>query len=297
VEGVYRFLLTPRWLMLSVLALLAVPFCVFMGSWQLSRFDAQVEQQRNSKHDEQQTAASAPVPLRSVLPDADATVSDDDFGRIVSATGRYDTAHQYLVPSRTLDGRDGFYVLTPLRLSSGAALAVVRGWLPGDASAAQQAGTVPAPPTGQVTVDGAVQTPETTDTAEVETGQLPSGQLGMISAASLVNVLPYPVYGGWITASRPAAPLQAVPQSAAPNSGLDLKAFQNLGYTGEWFVFAGFAVFMWFRLVRREAEARSDAELGLVPHEEDARAEPEGPEAAGTEPEGAAAETAPAAAG
>ncbi|MEU0297595.1 hypothetical protein ABZ136_36935, partial [Streptomyces microflavus] len=26
-------------------------------------------------------------------------------------------------------------------------------------------------------------------------------------------------------------------------------AFQNLGYTGEWFVFAGFVLFMWFRLV------------------------------------------------
>ncbi|MDX6355919.1 MAG: hypothetical protein QOF98_2822, partial [Streptomyces sp.] len=176
-DSVYRFLLTSRWLTLSVLALLAIPFCLFMGTWQLSRFDAQVDQQRNAKHNEQQTATAAPVPLRAVLPDPGATVFDDDFGRIVSATGRYDAAHQYLIPDRTLDDRDGFYVLTPLRLSSGAALPVVRGWLPGDASAAEKAGTVPAPPTGQVTVDGAMQYPETTDTAEVETGQLPSGQL------------------------------------------------------------------------------------------------------------------------
>ena len=47
--------------------------------------------------------------------------------------------------------------------------------------------------------------------------------------------------------------------------GLDLKAFQNLGYTGEWFVFAGFVVFMWFRLLHREAEFARDAELGLAP--------------------------------
>src|SRR5882757_1276436 len=115
----------------------------------------------------------------------------------------------------------------------------------------------------------------------------------MISAASLINVLPYPVYGGWVTATRPAAPLQAVPQAAAPNSGLDLKAFQNLGYTGEWFVFAAFVVFMWFRLVRREAEARSDLELGLVPDDEN-----EGDEAdeADAEGAGAEAEAAPAAA-
>lgn len=48
----YRFLLTPRWLAVSLLALLAVPVCVFMGSWQLSRFEARVDQHRTAKHDE-----------------------------------------------------------------------------------------------------------------------------------------------------------------------------------------------------------------------------------------------------
>ncbi|MEW5632524.1 SURF1 family protein, partial [Streptomyces hydrogenans] len=51
---------------------------------------------------------------------------------------------------------------------------------------------------------------------------------------------------------------------AAAGTGLDAKAFQNLGYTAEWFVFAGFVVFMWFRLLRREAEAARDEALGLA---------------------------------
>jgi len=265
---VYRFLLTPRWLAVSLLALLAVPVCVFMGSWQLSRFEVRVDQHRDARQGERKTAAAAPVPLSRVLPGTRATVQGDDSGRIVSATGRYDAGHQLLIPHRTLDRHDGFYVLTPLRLADGAALPVVRGWLPGDASAAERAGAVPAAPTGQVTVSGALQYPETTDTTGVDTsGVLPTGQLGIISAASLVNVLPYPVYGGWITAAHPAAPLKAVPPAAPPNSGLDLKAFQNLGYTGQWFVFAGFVVFMWFRFVRREAEARADAALGILPEQ------------------------------
>lgn len=54
--------------------------------------------------------------------------------------------------------------------------------------------------------------------------------------------------------------MKPVPAAAPEGSGLDLKAFQNLGYTGEWFVFAGFVLFMWFRLVRREAEALRDIE-------------------------------------
>ncbi|MEC3995304.1 SURF1 family protein [Actinacidiphila sp. DG2A-62] len=261
----YRFLLTPRWLAVSVLALLAVPFCVFMGSWQLSRFEVRVDQHKSAEHDRSQAATEAPVPLRTVLPDAASQVPDDGSGRLVDATGSYDPAHQLLVPDRTLDGHDGFYVLTPLRIGGGAALPVVRGWLPGDASAAGRAGSVPAPPTGTVTVTGALQYPETTGTDGAQSGALPSGQLGIISAASLVNVLPYSVYNGWITATHTAAPLKAVPPAAPPNSGLDLKAFQNLGYTGQWFVFAGFVVFMWFRLVRREGEARADAALGLLP--------------------------------
>jgi cytochrome oxidase assembly protein ShyY1 len=266
---VYRFLLTPRWLAVSFLALLAVPVCVFMGTWQLSRFQVRVDQHRTAEHDRSEIATAAPVPLAGVLPDTRTQVSSDDSGRVVSATGRYDTGHQFVVPDRTLNGRDGFYVLTPLRVGGGAALPVVRGWLPGDASAAERSGSVPAAPTGQVTVSGALQYPESTDTTGVSaSGALPSGQLGIISAASLVNVLPYPVYSGWITANHPSAPLTAVPPVAPPNSGLDLKAFQNLGYTGQWFVFAAFVVFMWFRLARREAEARADAALGLVPDEE-----------------------------
>lgn len=265
----YRFLLTPRWLAVSVLALLAVPFCVFMGSWQLGRFESRVQQHKDAEHHQSRVASAAPVPLSAVLPDTRAQVSGDDSGRVVSATGRYDTGHQFLVPGRTLDDRNGFYVLTPLRLAGGA-LPVVRGWLPGDASAAQHAGSVPAAPAGQITVTGAMQYPETSETSGVRTGAQPSGQLGMISSASLVNILPYAVYNGWITATSPVPPLLAVPPAAPQAAGLDIKEFQNLGYTGEWFVFAGFVVFMWFRLVRREGEARADAALGLVP---DARAE------------------------
>jgi len=55
-------------------------------------------------------------------------------------------------------------------------------------------------------------------------------------------------------------------------NGLTLRAFQNLGYTLEWFVFAGFVVFMWFRLLRREVEFARDAELGLLPEDESEQA-------------------------
>jgi hypothetical protein len=104
-------------------------------------------------------------------------------------------------------------------------------------------------------------------------GGLPAGQTGAISAATLVNLVPDDLYDAWVTLDKGDAGMKAVPATAPQDSGLDLKAFQNLGYTGEWFVFAGFVVFMWFRLLRREIEFIRDEQLGLVP-EGDGSADP-----------------------
>ncbi|MFH9420029.1 SURF1 family protein [Streptomyces sp. NPDC017529] len=260
----YRFLLTPRWWGINVFAVLAIPFCVFMGSWQLGRFEDRVDTHHQQEDRSAEAKAATPTPLDGLLP-----VDKVTSGRQATATGRYDTAHQLLVPDRTLDEKRGFYVLTLLRTDGGKALPVVRGWLPGDADAREARAKVPAPPSGEVTVTGALQASENQGTDGVHAGGgLPQGQLGMISAASLVNIVPYEVYDAWVTVTDAQAPLRAVPPAAAEGSGLDLKAFQNLGYTGEWFVFAGFVLFMWFRLFRREAEAARDVALGLVPEEE-----------------------------
>jgi cytochrome oxidase assembly protein ShyY1 len=257
VEGVYRFLLTPRWWGINVFVLLAIPFCVFMGSWQLSRFEGRVQEHRAATEQAASDQHETARPLASMLPVDKAT-----SGRRVTAHGRYGT--QLLVPGRQLDGKTGFYVLTLLRTDAGKALPVVRGWLPGKADPAK----APAPRSGEVTVTGALQASETPgDNGVSAAGGLPAGQTGAISSASLVNLVPYRLYDAWVTLDRADSGMKAVPATAPDGTGLDLKAFQNLGYTGEWFVFAGFVVFMWFRLLRREVEAARDAELGLVPQE------------------------------
>lgn len=254
-EGVYRFLLTPRWWGINVFVVLAIPFCIFMGSWQLGRFEDRV-QDHNSATTQAESARHEPArPLAELLPVDKATV-----GKQTTVSGRY--GEQLLVPERKLDDRQGYYVLTLLRTDTGRALPVVRGWLPGDPDPAK----VPAPPAGEVTVTGALQASETPgDNGVSSRSGWPQGQTGAISAASLVNLVPYDVYDAWVTLNTGASGMRAVPVSAPQDTGLDLKAFQNLGYTAEWFAFVGFVVFMWFRLLRREAELARDAELGLVP--------------------------------
>ncbi len=261
VEGVYRFLLTPRWWGINVFVLLAIPFCVFMGSWQLGRFEDRVDNHREAEERITSDKREAARPLDRLLPVTKAT-----SGKQTTATGRYDK--QLLVPDRTLDGERGHYVLTLLRTDTGKALPVVRGWLPGDPDPAK----VPAAPAGEVTVTGALQASETPGSNGVSArGGLPDGQTAAISAASLVNLVPYDVYDAWVTLNRGDSGMKAVPASAPGGTGLDLKAFQNLGYTAEWFAFVGFVIFMWFRLLRRELEFARDAELGLVPDEDPER--------------------------
>ncbi|MGW2836778.1 SURF1 family protein [Streptomyces sp. NPDC001493] len=262
----YRFLLTPRWWGINLFVVLAIPFCVFMGTWQLGRFEDRVQSHEQAEKQPAPGTRQA-KPLDSLLP-----VDTVTSGRPATATGTF--ADQFLVPGRELDDRNGFYVLDLLRTDGGKALPVVRGWMPGEPERARENNTVPPAPTGEITVTGDLQASESATSSGVNNaGGLPDGELGIISAATLVNLVPYDVYDAWVTlpasgiggADDSGNGMKAVPAAAVEGSGLDLKAFQNLGYTGEWFVFAAFVLFMWFRLLRREAEAARDIALGLVP--------------------------------
>lgn len=283
----YRFLLTPRWWTMNVFVLLAIPFCLVLGIWQLDRFEDRIEGHR--EHQQQSVASrdAEAVPLGTLLPPTTETV-----GQVASVSGDYDPEQQLLVPRRSINDQRGFYVLTPLLPEDGGpAVPVVRGWLPGEADPA----AVPPAPEGTVTVIGVLQAAESPRAVSAPTG-LPAGQIGVISAAALINLLPYEVEDSWLTVREAEPPLTAVPPQAANNTGLDGKAFQNLGYTAQWFVFAAFVIFMWYRFFRREVENQRDADLGLLDGSGPGAPGPRGPapgtpdpgprqDAAGIEPE------------
>jgi len=240
---VYRFLATPRWLGLAALALAMAVVMVGLGNWQLDRY-----RQRSTINERIDAAATAaPVPVTEVLHPGARPARSAAYTR-VTATGRYDPDHEILVRGRALDGQVGYEVLTPLRLADGSALLVDRGWVPprrGSGRAAASA--VPAAPAGEVTITGVTRLPERAIGAVGNEG----GRLEVLRIApgQLAGALPYPLLGGYVTTTQEG--LQPVPAQHE-------RAWQNAGYTVQWWAFAALTLVGYGYLARREARQRRE---------------------------------------
>lgn len=93
-----------------------------LGFWQLQR----AEQKRAYLAQQAQVMAAEKLVI-----DANTT---EELAALkfhpVSVAGEFDAAHQFLLDNQHVNGKVGYYVLTPLSLSSGKTLLVNRGWVP-----------------------------------------------------------------------------------------------------------------------------------------------------------------------
>jgi surfeit locus 1 family protein len=225
--GVVGRLTTVRALGLLVVAVLAMTAMVAMGVWQYHVYDS------HQRADAVATMRRAPVPLDHAL-GRDQAFPSDSVGVPVTVTGRYDATDQLYVEQ--LDGAHGrFSVVTPLVAPSGSAVLVVRG--------STTSATASTPP-GPVTVTGILE-PSGTGAEPLDAGRVTDG----ISVASLVGAVHRDLYAGYVvlTTSRPAESLTPVtPPLPDPSRWAGVR---NLLYALQWWVFAGFVGFMWWRIV------------------------------------------------
>ena len=114
-----------------------------------------------------------------------------------------------------------------------------------------------AAPSGPVALEGVLQ-PD-----EPPAQSAPDGdRLGSLDVADLVNRWGTPIYNGFVVlvsqradVRAGAAQPQLVPPPAPQAHGI---AWRNAAYAVQWWVFAAFAVFMWFRMVREDAGRDGD---------------------------------------
>jgi surfeit locus 1 family protein len=135
------------WLLILV-SLVAGTILIALGTWQMNRLawkEGLLATIDSRVHAE-------PVPLGAVLADG-RSINDQEYTRVMLA-GVYDHAYERHFFA-TFDGQSGFYVYTPLRLTSGDTIFVNRGFVPYDRKdpATRPEGQV----AGQVTVTGLVR--------------------------------------------------------------------------------------------------------------------------------------------
>jgi cytochrome oxidase assembly protein ShyY1 len=250
-----RTALRPRWLALLVVVLLAATGMAMLGQWQLNR--ARERGREPARRAEQALERAAPKPLEQVIAPRQ-TFPKDAVNVRVRATGSWDGARRLLVAGRPLGDRIGYWVLVPLRLADGSAVPVVRGWV---ASPSDPAATGPTGVTSRrVTVVGLLEPSEPPiQRAPGQGTGLPADQLARVAAPDLVNRWPYSLTTGFVVEQGQTPATGPAPAAVPPPTSADSLDLQNLSYAVQWWLFAGFGLFLWWRLVR------DDYRTDLVP--------------------------------
>lgn len=261
----------PRWWSVRLwgvhlLGLLVVTVTVLLGWWQWTVSEGH-------KSDKSQALAHAtPVPLDDVFG------HNDPFPG--AETGRPAVLEGSWMPSGTIyvsGHQNGYWVATPLEVGSGAdrsAIYVVRGWT-------ADPKTAPAAPTGTAKLVGWLQPPENGGLTDDNPHDDILPELNIAAAMSHVDVDLYSGYavvadreGGWPASDAAvndgSTGLQAAQLNSMPTASFTT-GLRNLLYALEWWVFALFAIYIWWRYVREATspkaveEAAAEAQEDPVP--------------------------------
>ncbi|MET4589041.1 SURF1 family protein [Arthrobacter sp. 754] len=275
----WKTALKPRWIAGLVFAILISGVFVLLSQWQFGR-STQPELPANPAT-EQAKALTDTLQPGAFFP---GSVAD----QMVTAEGSYDPARQVLVPDRLKNGKSGYWVVSAFAVTGAPALSgvaataqtwipVARGWVADPADAG-------APPSGAVKLTGRLLPSESP-----LPGTSPEpGLATAVSVAELINYWDVSSYPGFVAAtaelvdgsdvSAAAVPGVLLPLEVGPQPPAQQVNWLNLFYSLEWVVFAGFALFIWWRLVkddyRRDLEEELDDEARHQPHPHQSTSEP-----------------------
>jgi surfeit locus 1 family protein len=219
--------------------LIVAAVCVALGIWQIARL-----------HQEQQFNAAvraglteSPLPLQDLV-STDVHPEAVRYRR-VSATGTYDGGAQVELYGRTLDGRPGSHLLTPLVTDDGLAIIVDRGWIPLDLEGSEET-----PPAGHVEVDGVLFASEGDPPGQVGDATERLDTLVRVDLERIQSQLPYPIAPVYMLLQTPttADPGELPVPAPLPQ----LSDGPHLSYAVQWFTFATIALVGFVVLALRE---------------------------------------------
>jgi cytochrome oxidase assembly protein ShyY1 len=140
------FLLRPGWVALAVVVIAFTYLCFsVLAPWQLGK-NTKTSRENNQI---QQSLTTAPVPLKTLLPQQDSSAPDAQWRR-VTATGHYLPDKQLLARLRVADGEPALEVLVPFLVDGGPNVLVDRGYVRPEQGS--RLPPIPPPPHGTVTI-------------------------------------------------------------------------------------------------------------------------------------------------
>nr|WP_260399240.1 SURF1 family protein [Micrococcus flavus] len=242
------------------MALVAATVFVLLSRWQFQAAETNAPPPRSQTENA--------VPLTSHLrPGEPLTAAAAD--QVVTARGEFLPGTDVLVGPRLSEGREGWWTVTAFRVADAPGaqtIPVVRGW-----SAA--ADVVDPAPAGEVTVAGRLLPPDGPLPRSDDAGDTAGRPAyATLSPGQLVNVWDVPSYAAFVAAFAVTDAAGAEVGARAAEGGLEpvwvapqpeetQVIWLNVFYGVEWVLFAGFALFLWWRFVRddhqrelREAE-------------------------------------------
>lgn len=260
----WHFLLQPKWIVRHVAVVALVVVMALLGLWQLRRLDD--KQAYKALVEARQEAPVAAV--ASVVPaDAavDSAVVEAVLYRSVRATGVWEDDDTVVVENRTFNGAAGAWVLTPLRLESGAAVVVNRGFIGFD-----REGEIvpPAAPRGTVTVDGLVYPSQVRGRfgpTDPEAGDL--DVLARVDLDRFDAQVPYdllPAYIQLVTSDPPQAEGPSDAPSIVALGAPEPTEGPHLAYAVQWFTFTTIAAVGYVLLLRRVARDQATEAAGAA---------------------------------
>lgn len=235
-------LLRPRWIGLTLFTIAVIATCLRLGLWQLDRLEGRRD--ANARYEE--GLSEPPRALEALLGDGGQLAY-----RHAVASGRYDTEREVILYGRTLDGRAGNHVLTPLVLADGRAIVVDRGWVPIEMDSPPVAAADP--PEGDVEVRGTLfaDQPGGAGTAQEDVGRVTT--VRSVDLEAIGRDAPYDLVP-WFLQLRSQSP--AAGDLPVPTPEPELTEGPHLSYAFQWFAFATIAAVGYVILVRREVADR-----------------------------------------
>ncbi len=229
---------TPKWIAALLLALAIAAGFAALGQWQLGR---SIDNATVVDID-----TETAVPLDEIAEPASG-VTEEQVGRTVSVTGELILDDTVALADRPDGlGGTGTWFVGHVVTADGVSVAVVLGSTPGGSGI----GLVEDPRRDWVGRYLPSEDPQASD--------FENGIRNSVAVSELVNLWaePGPVYGGFIVLAEPYVGLDPI-RAEAPVREATLNLL-NVFYAIEWALFAGFAIYLWYRLVRDAVERAAD---------------------------------------